>query len=100
MTTAAGPEGLSLETTVSTSSRQVSCAVADEAVLLSMRDGEYYGLNEVATRIWSLIRQPTTLRQVKTVLLEEFADVDAAECERALFHFLAEMISLNLVDVA
>ena len=48
MTSVGGMNGLSLETTVVASPQQVSCDVANEAVLLSMRDGEYYGLNEVA----------------------------------------------------
>ena len=93
------PATISLDMTVSASSQQVCCSIGDEMVLLSMRDGEYYGLNEVAATIWNLLRQPTTVRAIKDALLEEFADVEAAECEQALFHFLSEMISLNMVVV-
>lgn len=100
MNTVSDPAGISLETTVCASSQQVCCAIADEVVLLSMRDGEYYGLNDVAATIWNLILQPVTVRQIKDALLEEFGDVGAAECERALFQFLRELISLNLVVLA
>ena len=99
MNSVSHPPAISLDTTVSASSQQVCCSIADEMVLLSMRDGEYYGLNEVAATIWNLILQPTTVRHIRDTLVTEFSDVDAAECEQALFHFLGEMISLNLVVV-
>jgi hypothetical protein len=92
-------KGLSLDTMVLASPQQVSCDVASEAVLLSMRDGEYYGLNEVAASIWRLIQQPRTVLEIRDALLEEYDDIDADECERAVIGFLGEMISLNLVEL-
>jgi len=88
-----------LESVVLATPEQVSCDIAGEAVLLSMRDGEYYGLNEVAASIWRLIQQPQKVGHVRDALLEEFEDIDAVECERAVLGFLNEMISLRLVDV-
>ena len=61
MTNASSLERLDLNTVVRASPQQISCGVADEAVLLSMRDGEYYGLNEVAASIWKHVQQPRTL---------------------------------------
>lgn len=90
---------LSLGTVVVASPQQVSCDVADEAVLLSMRDGEYYGLNEVAASIWRLVQQPRTLLQVRDLLLQEYEGISASECERAVAGFLSEMLALNLIDV-
>jgi hypothetical protein len=89
---------ISLETTVRASPQQVSCDVADEAVLLSMRDGEYYGLNEVGASIWRLIQQPRTVVEVRDALLAEYEGIEPCECEQAVVAFLAEMISLKLVD--
>ena len=90
---------LSLDTRVVASSQQVSCDVANEAVLLSMHDGEYYGLNEVAATIWKLVQQPRTVLEIRDALLEEYADIDAGECQRAVREFLGEMISLQMVDL-
>ena len=91
---------LSVDAVVRASPQQVSCDVADEAVLLSMSDGEYYGLNEVAASIWQLIQQPRTVRQVRDALLTEYEEIGSAECEQAVVAFLAEMIALNLVTVS
>jgi len=90
---------LSLDTAVRASQQQVSCDVADEAVLLSLRDGEYYGLNEVGASIWRLIQQPRTVLELRDALLEEYSDIESDECERTVVGFLTEMISLKLVDL-
>lgn len=90
---------LSLDTPVRASPQLVSCEVADEAVLLSMRDGQYYGLNEVGASIWKLIQQPRTVVQIRDALLEEYSDMEPHEGERAIAEFLNEMISFKLVDL-
>jgi coenzyme PQQ synthesis protein D (PqqD) len=99
MSIVSGMRSLSLDSEVLASRQQVSCDVADEAVLLSMRDGEYYGLNEVAASIWRHIQQPRTVLQVRDALLEEYGDIELQECEKSVLAFLNEMIALNLVVV-
>jgi coenzyme PQQ synthesis protein D (PqqD) len=99
MSIVSSPRSFSLHTTLVASTQQVSCDVADEAVLLSMRDGEYYGLNEVAASIWKLVQAPTTVLAIRDALLDEYGDISAEECEHAVLRFLSEMIALNLVEV-
>ena len=99
MTTVNNMHIVSLDTAVRASPQQVSCDVADEAVLLSMRDGEYYGLNEVGASIWRLIQEQRTVVEIREELLAQYAGIDALECEQAVLSFLSEMISLRLVDI-
>jgi hypothetical protein len=99
MSIVSSPKGLSLRTTLVASTQQVSCDVADEAVLLSMRDGEYYGLNEVAASIWKLVQTPTTVLAIRDALLAEYADISLEECEHAVLRFLSDMIALSLVEI-
>lgn len=99
MKTVGTSRALSLDSVVVSSSQQVSCDVAGEAVLLSMCDGEYYGLNEVAASIWRLVQQPRTPLQICNALLEEYEGISASECERAIAAFLTEMSALSLIDV-
>jgi hypothetical protein len=99
MTTVSTRIPLALNTRLVASSQQVSCDVADEAVLLSMHDGEYYGLNEVAATIWKLVQQPRTVLEIRDALLDEYTDIGADECERAVLEFLGEMISLQMVEL-
>ena len=90
---------LAMSSTVLVSQQQIACDVADEAVLLSMQTGEYYGLNPVGASIWRLIQQPQTVAALVTALMEEYDGVTADECSVAVLSFLEEMIALELVEV-
>ncbi|MCC7001962.1 MAG: PqqD family protein [Gemmatimonadaceae bacterium] len=54
------------------SDAQVSAALDAEAVILSMHDGMYYGLDGVGARIWSMLQQPVTLGEISATIAEEF----------------------------
>ena len=90
---------LSLTATILASKQQISCDVADEVVLLSVRNGQYYGLNPVAASIWRLIQQPRTLASVRDGLVSEYADVSVATCTNEVLAFAANMLALGLIEV-
>jgi hypothetical protein len=72
--------------------------LADEAVLLSLRNGKYYGLNHVGVAIWSIIQQAVTLSEIESSLMKEYA-VDEQTCRAAVSSFLENMIREELIDV-
>lgn len=48
----------------------ISTELADgELVVLSLEDGMYYGLNAVGARVWTLLEQPRTVRELQESLL-------------------------------
>jgi hypothetical protein len=94
-----GARALSLAATVRASEQQISCDVADEVVLLSMQDGQYYGLNEVGASIWRLIQHPRTLAQVRDDLLNEYGDVSPETCTLEVMAFAANMLALGLIQL-
>lgn len=53
--------------------------IDDEVVMLSLKNGEYYALNSVASRIWEIIRERRSVREILKLLMEEF-EVDEATC--------------------
>ena len=91
---------LSMSSTVVASDQQICCDVADEAVLLSVKNGEYYGLNPVAASIWWLIQQPTTLADVRNALLDQYADVSSETCEHEVLAFARQMLALDLIELS
>ena len=91
--------GLSLTTEVVASQQQISCDVADEAVLLSMQTGQYYGLNPVAASIWRLVQEARTVGDIIDTLMLEYEGVTVEECTEAVLSFLSELIALELVDL-
>jgi hypothetical protein len=69
-----------------------------EQVILNLRDGVYYGLEDVGARIWQLLQRPTTVTAVRAALLEEY-DVDAARCERDVDGLIADLAARGLVRI-
>jgi hypothetical protein len=70
----------------------------DELVLLNLRDGVYYGLDGVGARIWTLIKQPTTLDAIRDTLVAEY-EVDLARCEKDLARLLADLVTRGLAEI-
>ena len=89
---------LSGESTVVAAKEQVSCSLADEAVILDLKAGVYYGLNEVGARVWHLIQEPKNVSEIRDALLQEF-DVDPNLCERDLLVLLQELAGKDLIRV-
>lgn len=91
---------LTLETVVGIADDQVSIELQGEMVVLSLKDGEYYGLNSVATVVWSLLETPRPVGEIRDALLEEFAGVTEEECTRQLLELLRELLDLQLIRLA
>ncbi|MEA5598342.1 lasso peptide biosynthesis PqqD family chaperone [Rivularia sp. UHCC 0363] len=77
---------------------QISSDLGGEAVILNMKTGIYHGLNEVGARVWDLIEQPKTVKEVKQVLLEEY-EVEADACTNDLFSLLNNLKTAGLIKV-
>lgn len=90
---------LSPETVVVAARDQVSADLEGEAVILSLADGVYYGLDDVGARVWELLRQPRTVAELRDAVTAEY-EVDAATAERDLLDLLAELAERRLVEIA
>ena len=80
------------------SERQVSCPLRDEAAILNMATGMYYGLDAVGARIWQRIERPASFGEVSAALLSEY-DVAPASAEQDLDRFVHELAAAGLVDI-
>lgn len=92
------PEGISLKTIVVASKENVSCALGEEAAILHMRSGVYYGLDPVGARIWKLLDQPRSVEDLRTVILDEY-DVEQGKCESDLLVLLEKLRTEGLIEV-
>ena len=89
---------ISLGSVVAAAVDQVSCDLDGEAVLLSLRTGIYYGLDQVGARIWSLVQSPTPVQVVHDTILAEY-DVESSRCEHDLLALLRAMAAEGLIEV-
>ena len=62
----------SLESRISVPSDVLFREVAGEAVILNLETGKYYGLDEIGTRMWTLLAEHGCLEPVYSALLEEY----------------------------
>ena len=69
-----------------------------ESVILSLDSETYFGLDEVGTRIWELLRAGGTFETVYETLSSEY-DVDGAELRRDLEELLDQLIGRKLIEV-
>lgn len=83
---------------VSATKDQVSCDLAGEAVILNLSSGEYFGLDPVGARVWSLLQEPTSVKAIRDILLEEY-DVEPDVCESDLLALLREMAAQGLIEI-
>jgi hypothetical protein len=80
------------------SSSVLSREVQGEAILLHLDTGEYFGLDAVGARIWQLIGEKGSLREVEAALAEEY-DVEPARASADLDRIVDELVERQLIDV-
>ena len=89
---------LSLNSTVSIAKDVVSCDLVDEAAILNMKDGIYYGLNPVGAWIWNLIHKPIKVNEILDKLLEEY-DVEKDVALNDMMELLEQLLENELVKI-
>lgn len=95
---AGGASRLLPGTMVVVSPEQVSTNLEDEAVILHLKDGVYYGLNPVGARIWNLLQESRTVEEIRDIILEEY-EVDQERCEQDLENLLQELLDKGLIEL-
>ena len=72
--------------------------VRDESVLLEMETQRYYGLDDVGTRVWTLLREFGSVNDVASHLQLEF-DADLESLRSDVYALVQKMASAGLVKV-
>jgi hypothetical protein len=86
------------DSVVVASTHQISADLADEAAILNLTSGVYYGLDEVGAGIWRLIVEPRRVADIESTILAEY-DVDASQCTVDIRAFIAGLAAEGLVNV-
>ena len=89
------------ETRVSAVRDQVSCQIDREAVILNLKSGVYFGLNEVGARVWALLQEPAphTVNEIVTMISAEF-EVEPEACVRDVHALLEQFQAAGLLEVS
>ncbi len=73
--------------------------VSGEIVLLDLASENYFGLDEIGARIWTLLSEGNSLGSVLDTLEQEY-DVERAVLENDVGSLLEELITAGLIEFA
>ena len=92
------PQTINLNQTIAPSPDVISQEVSGETVLLDLESENYYGLDEVGTRIWQLIKETNELQSIFDTLLKEY-DVSEERLQLDVSTLLTEIEGMGLVKL-
>src|SRR5690554_6011814 len=93
------PAPITLDTSVRATKEQVSCEVSPDVIILNLKNGEYYGLNEVGAVIWELLQESRSVLEIRDRILERYPDVSIEECTGDLLNLLEELSASDLIEI-
>ena len=76
----------------------VQSEIDGDIVMMSIENGADYGLNEVASRIWAMIAEPTTVQTLCGALHEVYEDPQSQLTEEVLA-LLDELLSNQIIEL-
>ncbi|HEV2129755.1 MAG TPA: PqqD family peptide modification chaperone [Longimicrobiaceae bacterium] len=89
---------LSLHSRVVAAPEHVACDVAGQILILSLKDGVYYGLDPVGAQIWELLKEQRTIAELRDEIMRRY-EVEAERCAGDVIELLEQMREWNLVEV-
>ncbi len=89
---------IALTTTVARSDELVSAEMGKEMVMMSLQQGQYFGLNTIGSRIWELLEQPMTVAELCKRLVVSYA-VDPETCQQDTLDFLQELYAAKIITI-
>lgn len=89
---------VNVDSIISAGPDQLSCDLQGEIAILQLREGVYYGLDGVGTRVWQLIQQPIRVRDLCDRLVAEF-EVEREQCEVDVLRLLDDLSAAGLIRI-
>lgn len=77
---------------------QIHSTVEDEAVLLELNSGVYYGVNYVGRFVWEHVQEPRTVGSLISLVAREYG-VSAEECRADVIAFCEDLADARLLEV-
>jgi hypothetical protein len=71
----------------------------EEIMMMSIKNSEYYGLDNIASRVWEILTKPSTLSEIVETLLEEY-EVSEDRCYADVTEFLMALEEKKLIEIS
>jgi hypothetical protein len=76
----------------------IAAEVDQDVVMVSIANGFYYGVSDVARDIWKAIEHPKKISDLIDDLTSSY-DVDRSSCEEQTLSFLEDLLAERLLQV-
>jgi hypothetical protein len=87
---------IGLDTIIKRKNDMLFNEIDGEVVILSIENSEYFGLDMIGSRIWELLEQPLSFKNLVTSLLEEY-EVTEQQCIEDTLIFLNKLVDKKLI---
>ena len=75
----------------------VAAEMDGDLVMMSVEQGEYYGVGGVGPRVWELLEEPVSIDGITVTICSEF-DVEEDRCREDMALFIHQMFEMGLVQ--
>ena len=93
------PQMLNLKCIVQRDPDVIAAEADRDLVMVSIANGLYYGVSDVAREIWEAIEQPKKISDLIDDLTKAY-NIDRAKCEQETLSFLEDLRSEGLLQVS
>jgi phosphoribosylformylglycinamidine (FGAM) synthase PurS component len=90
---------ISLNQKISAAPNVMAQDLAGESVLLDLTSEQYFGLDDVGTRMWQLLTEKDSIQTALDILQGEY-DVDSAQLQQDVETLVEELLANGLVEVS
>ena len=92
------PQRLSLDCIVQRDTDVIAAEADQDIIMVSIANGVYYGVSDVAREIWEAIERPRKISNLIDHLSATY-NVDRASCEEQTLSFLEDLLAEDLLRV-
>ena len=90
---------LNINNTIARNDSIVDAQIDGEIVMMDINNGEYYGLDVIAARIWELMASPKIVSEICEILQQEYK-VSEEKCQKDVLGFIDKMIAKGVITIA
>ena len=83
---------------VSVSPHQVYTTLGNDAVVLELQAGNYFGMNDVGTAVWNFLQKPREVSDIIEHIVDNY-EVPADQAEVEILSFLQNLVDKGLATV-
>ena len=76
----------------------VASDIDGQAIMMSIENSKYFGMDEVGTSIWNLLDQNPSFEELISNLMAEY-EIDRETCENDTKAFLERLLQYKLIEI-